>query len=119
MTMTNGGIFRGSMKDLKGSENFLNGKFKTIIYLHGCAGHWVGTVKRIDFYAKNGYAVIAPPSMARKKYAQSCDTAIPRGGMYRSVLKIRQIDAENAIVKAKQLSWTDNENITQSFIFIY
>tara|TARA_E500000331_G_scaffold355632_1_gene411643 strand:- start:4285 stop:5163 length:879 start_codon:yes stop_codon:yes gene_type:complete len=106
-----GGIFRGSMKDLKGSENFLNGKFKTIIYLHGCAGHWVGTAKRIDFYAKNGYAVIAPPSMARNKYAQSCDTAIPRGGMYRSVLKIRQIDAENAIVKAKQLSWTDNENI--------
>jgi dienelactone hydrolase len=99
------------MKDLKGSENFLNGKFKTIIYLHGCAGHWVGTAKRIDFYAKNGYAVIAPPSMARKKYAQSCDTSVPRGGMYRSVLKIRQIDAENAILKAKQLSWTDNENI--------
>ena len=109
--LDDGGIFRGSMKDLKGSENFLNGKFKTIIYLHGCAGHWVGTAKRIDFYAKNGYAVIAPPSMARKKYAQSCDTSIPRGGMYRSVLKIRQIDAENAILKAKQLSWTDNENI--------
>ena len=49
--------------------------------------------------------------MARKKYAQSCDTSIPRGGMYRSVLKIRHIDAENAILKAKQLSWTDNENI--------
>ena len=109
--LDDGGIFRGSMKDLKGSENFLNGKFKTIIYLHGCAGHWVGTEKRIDFYAKNGYAVIAPPSMARKKYAQSCDTSVPRGGMYRSVLKIRQIDAENAILKAKQLSWTDNENI--------
>lgn len=110
--LDDGGIFRGSMKDLKGSENFLNGKFKTIIYLNGCAGHWVGTAKRIDFYAKNGYAVIAPPSMARKKYAQSCDTSIPRGGMYRSVLKIRQIDAENAILKAKQLSWTDNENIS-------
>ena len=109
--LSNGNIYRGSMKDLKGSENFLIGNFKTIIYLHGCAGHWIGTAKRIDFYAKNGYAVIAPPSMARKKYAQSCDTSIPRGGMYRSVLKIRHIDAENAILKAKQLSWTDNENI--------
>ena len=106
-----GGIYRGSIKDISGSEDFLNNQFKTIIYLHGCAGHWAGTAKRIDFFAKNGYAVIAPPSMARKKYAQSCDTSIPRGGMYRSVLKIRHIDAENAILKAKQLSWTDNENI--------
>ena len=107
----NGGIYRGSMNDLKGNEDFLKGKFKTIIYMHGCAGHWSGTAKRIDFYAKSGYAVIAPPSMARKKYAQSCDTSIPRGGLYRSVLKIRQIDAENTILRAKELDWTDNRNI--------
>ena len=79
--------------------------------MHGCAVHWSGTAKRIDFYAKSGYAVIAPPSMARKKYAQSCDTSIPRGGLYRSVLKIRQIDAENTILRAKELDWTDNRNI--------
>ena len=107
----NGDIYRGSMNDLKGNEDFLKGKFKTIIYMHGCAGHWSGTAKRIDFYAKSGYAVIAPPSMARKKYAQSCDTSIPRGGLYRSVLKIRQIDAENTILRAKELDWTDNRNI--------
>ena len=107
----NGDIYRGSMNDLKGNEDFLKGKFKTIIYMHGCAGHWSGTAKRIDFYAKNGYAVIAPPSMARRKYAQSCDTSIPRGGLYRSVLKIRQIDAENTILRAKELDWTDNRNI--------
>ena len=109
--LSNNKIYRGSIKDLNGNESFLMDKFKTIIYLHGCSGHWSGTAKRIDFYAKSGYAVIAPPSMARKKYAQSCDPAIHRGGMYRSVLKIRQIDAEYAILKAKQLSWTDNNNI--------
>lgn len=107
----NGEIYRGTMNDLRGNEDFTKGKFKTIIYMHGCAGHWSGTAKRIDFYAKNGYAVIAPPSMARKKYAQSCDTSIPRGGLYRSVLKIRQIDAENTILRAKELDWTDNRNI--------
>lgn len=111
LPLANGDIYRGSMHELNGNEDFLKGKFKTIIYLHGCAGHWSGTAKRIDFYAKNGYAVIAPPSMARKKYAQSCDTTIQRGGLYRSVLKIRQIDAENAILRAKELSWTDNKNI--------
>ena len=29
--LSNGNIYRGSMKDLKGSENFLIGNFKTII----------------------------------------------------------------------------------------
>ena len=109
--LENGEIYRSLMKNLNTNKPFLDKKFKTIIYLHGCAGHWSGTAKRIDFYAKNGFAVIAPPSMARKKYAQSCDTAIPKGGMYRSVLKIRQIDAENAVINAKKLSWTDNNNI--------
>jgi len=109
--LKNGDIYRGLIKNIKGEEKFLNKKYKTIIYLHGCAGHWSGTAKRIDFFANNGYAVIAPPSMARKKYAQSCDTATNRGGFYRSVLKIRQIDAENAVLQAKKLSWTDKNNI--------
>ena len=109
--LENGNLYRGSIKEIDGDEKFLNKKYKTIIYLHGCAGHWSGTAKRIDFFAKNGYAVIAPPSMARNKYAQSCDVTNHKGGMFRSVLKIRQIDAENAILKAKKLTWTDNNNI--------
>ena len=109
--LENGKMYRGSIKDINKKQKFLNKKYKTIIYLHGCAGHWAGTAKRIDFFANNGFAVIAPPSMARKMYAQSCDTAKKQGGLYRSVLKIRQIDAENAILQAKKLSWTDNNNI--------
>ena len=69
----NGEIFSSTIKDLQGAEEFLKNKFKTIIYLHGCSGLWKGTALRLDFFAKNGYAVIAPPSMARKKYPQSCD----------------------------------------------
>ena len=106
-----GGVFRTSIRELDNNEKILKNKYKTIIYLHGCAGHWSGTAKRIDFFAKNGYAVIAPPSLARKKYAQSCDTAISRGGMYRKVLKIRQIDAEYAVLRARKLNWTDSDNI--------
>ena len=106
-----GGVFRSSIRELDNNEKILKNKYKTIIYLHGCAGHWSGTAKRIDFFAKNGYAVIAPPSLARKKYAQSCDTTKSRGGMYRKVLKIRQIDAEYAVLRAKKLNWTDSDNI--------
>ena len=107
----NGKIYKGSMKDLIGNEDFLKNKFKTIIYLHGCSGIWKGTALRIDLFAKNNYAVIAPASMARKKYPQSCDPIKHVGGMYRNTLKIRQIDAKNAVINAKKLSWTDNKNI--------
>ena len=107
----NGSVFRTSIGEINNNEKILKNKYKTIIYLHGCSGHWSGTAKRIDFFAKNGYAVIAPPSMARKKYAQSCDTTISRGGMYRKVLKIRQIDAEYAVLRAKKLDWVDENNI--------
>jgi hypothetical protein len=107
----NGEIFSSTIKDLQGDEEFLKNKFKTIIYLHGCSGLWKGTALRLDFFAKNGYAVIAPASMARKKYPQSCDPDIKRGGLYRDILKLRQIDALNAVLNAKALSWTDNNNI--------
>ena len=107
----NGEIFSSTIKDLQGDEEFLKNKFKTIIYLHGCSGLWKGTALRLDFFAKNGYAVIAPVSMARKKYPRSCDPDIKRGGLYRDILKLRQIDALNAVLNAKALSWTDNNNI--------
>ena len=107
----NGEIFSSTIKDLQGDEEFLKNKFKTIIYLHGCSGLWKGTALRLDFFAKNGYAVIAPASMARKKYPRSCDPDIKRGGLYRDILKLRQIDALNTVLNAKELSWTDNNNI--------
>ena len=107
----NGKIYKGSMKDLIGNEDFLQNKFKTIIYLHGCSGIWKGTAQRIDLFSRNGYAVIAPASMARKKYPQSCEPIKHVGGMYRDTLKMRQADAKNAVLNAKKLSWTDNKNI--------
>jgi dienelactone hydrolase len=107
----NGKTYKGSMKDLIGNEDFLQNKFKTIIYLHGCSGIWNGTAQRIDLFSRNGYAVIAPASLARKKYPQSCEPIKHVGGMYRDILKIRQVDAKNAVLNAKKLSWTDNKNI--------
>ena len=103
-------IYKTTIKNIN-DKKFPKQKYKTIIYLHGCAGIWKGTVKRMDFFAKNGFAVIAPASMAREKYARSCNTDTNQGGLYRSVLKIRQIDAENAILNAKKLGWVDDKNI--------
>ncbi len=86
-------------------------KFPTIIYLHGCSGVWKGTYQRIDFLARNGFAVIAPISFARKKYPKSCNVKKHQGGLYRPTLKMRQNDAGYAISQAKKLSWVDVNNV--------
>lgn len=86
-------------------------KYPTVVYMHGCSGFWPGTIRRINFLAENGFAVVAPPSFAREKYPQSCDVSRHLGSFYRGIIKIRQNDAGNTIEKAKQLPWVDEDNV--------
>lgn len=85
--------------------------FPTAIYMHGCSGIWPGTLRRIEFLANSGFLVIAPASMARQKYARSCNTATNESGLYRDVLRMRQFDAGFAIETAKSLSFVDPNNM--------
>ena len=87
------------------------GAWPTVIYMHGCTGIWSGTKSRINFLARNGYAVVAPASFARLKYPQSCHPDTNQGGLYRPTLKMRQNDAGYAIAKAKTLPWVDKSNV--------
>lgn len=87
------------------------GVWPTVIYMHGCSGLWSGTKTRINFLARNGYAVIAPASLARLKYPQSCNEDTYQGGLYRPTLKMRQFDAGYAIAKAKTFPWVDTSNV--------
>ena len=102
--IVNDGYVETTVADLSNFQSSLITTLPTVIYLHGCSGIWAGTIRRIDFLARNGFAVIAPPSMTRKKYAKSCEPENHRAGLYRNVLRIRQADAEYAIRKAKRLS---------------
>jgi len=86
-------------------------KYPTVIYMHGCSGMWAGTIRRINFLAANGFAVIAPPSFARESYPRSCDVYLHQGGLYRDTIKMRQNDAGNTIENAKKLPWVDANNI--------
>ena len=86
-------------------------RFPTAIYSHGCSGIWPGTLRRVEFLANSGFLVIAPASMARQKYARSCDPARSEGGMYRDVLQMRQKDAGFAIETAKDLPFVDADNM--------
>jgi dienelactone hydrolase len=104
-------VFAGQISDLPPEALSVKDKLPTVIYLHGCSGIWWGTYIRLDFFAENGFAVIAPASFARSKYPKSCDPATKRAGLYRETLKMRQYDALNAIKNAKQLDWVDARNI--------
>ena len=104
-------VFAGQISDLPLEGVSVEKQLPTVIYLHGCSGIWWGTYIRLDFFAENGFAVIAPASFARSKYPKSCDPATKRAGLYRETLKMRQYDALNAIKNAKQLDWVDARNI--------
>jgi dienelactone hydrolase len=107
----NGAFIKGIMAELEGMDLPAGTKFPTVIYLHGCAGVWKGTRTRINFLARNGFAVIAPVSFAREKYPKSCDPKTYESGLYRGTLRIRQYDAGYAIKKSKTLQWVDPENV--------
>ncbi len=106
-----GKVVRSTMRTLSKPNRAPRCRWPTVIYLHGCSGVWAGTYRRIDFLAAHGFAVIAPVSLARRKYPQSCDVAQHRGGLYRPTLRMRQFDAENAIIRAKRLDWVDSDNL--------
>ncbi len=86
-------------------------QFPTAIHMHGCSGIWPGTHRRLKFLAENGFLAIGPASMARKKYAQSCNPRTHEGGMFRPVLAMRQLDAGYAIETAKSLPFVDADNM--------
>ena len=107
----NGGYVNTTMRELNSGTLAVSGRWPTVIYLHGCTGVWIGTYTRINFLARNGYAVIAPVSFARQKYPKSCDAQRHQGGFYRSTLLMRQNDAGYAIARAKTLPWVDRDNV--------
>ncbi len=82
-----------------------------VLYLHGCSGIWEGTRRRIELMAGMGFLIVAPASLARQKYAQSCDPATHRGSLYRDVLKMRQADAAHAVRQVRRLPFVDPDRV--------
>ena len=108
---SSGGYVSTTIAELHEGGISPEGVWPTVIYMHGCTGIWSGTKTRINFLARNGYAVVAPASFARLKYPQSCRPDTLQGGLYRPTLKMRQDDAGYAIAKAKTLPWVDKSNV--------
>ena len=103
----------GRMKKVKEDLANLVGekKLPLVIYLHGCAGFDWYTNHDISFLLRNGYAVLAPNSNARKYRPASCNPKGHRGGLYRGILAFRLAEASYAHEAAKNLPWVDGRNI--------
>jgi hypothetical protein len=98
----------GRMKKVK--EDLANRvgekKIPLVIYLHGCLGLEWHANHDISFLLRNGYAVLAPNSAARKYMPTGCPPMAERG-----VLAYRLADARHAHEAAKNLPWVDKRNI--------
>lgn len=84
------------------SELDLSG-YAVVIYAHGCAGLDNAALDAGIFLSGAGYIVIQPDSFARQNKPQSCDPAIPRGGLHRAVLGWRQAEIDFALQRLKSL----------------
>ena len=97
--------------ELQEGTLYLGRKLPVVIYMHGCSGVWSGTHLRAKLLAENGFVVVAPASLARKKYPQSCDVDDYTAGMYRQTLTMRQADAGYAIEQVRKLPFVDGDQI--------
>jgi dienelactone hydrolase len=103
----------GRMKKVKQDLANIAGekKMPLVIYLHGCGGFGWNTNQDISLLLRNGYAVLAPNSFARKYKPTSCDSMTYTGGFHRDVLNFRLAEASYAHEAAKNLPWVDKRNI--------
>ena len=85
------------------------GKFPTVIYLHGCTG-----LKNRDFLerlARAGFAVIAPNSFARAYRPLQCDPKSKTGGYNLFVYDFRLAEISYALHRIGELGWVDQDNL--------
>lgn len=100
-----------TIKQVLNGGNTPTVKMPTVIFVHGCAGLLPGEIKRIDFFAANGYLVLSPISFARSKYPKSCSIFPKRANLYRGILPMRHLDIAYTVQQARELDWVDKNNI--------
>lgn len=107
----NGGVVNTTLKSLENRQADASALLPAIVYMHGCGGFWDASWFRLDWFAKQGFAVFAPDSFARAFYPRSCDPASLRSGLYRHTLTMRHHDLAYAIEQVRSMPWIDARRI--------
>jgi dienelactone hydrolase len=84
-------------------------RFPTVVFLHGCTG--IGNLPFLEDLARQGYAVVAPDSFARRYRPLQCDPKTSRGGSNLFVYDFRSAELTNALERLPSLPWVDLDNL--------
>jgi dienelactone hydrolase len=84
-------------------------KFPTVVFMHGCTG--IGNLRFLEDLARQGYAVVAPDSFARRYRPLQCDPKTSRGGSNLFVYDFRSAELTYALERLPDLPWVDLDNL--------
>jgi dienelactone hydrolase len=84
-------------------------QFPTVVFLHGCTG--IGNLAFLEDLARQGYAVVAPDSFARRYRPLQCDPKTSRGGRNLFVYDFRSAELTYALERLPNLPWVDLDNL--------
>jgi dienelactone hydrolase len=84
-------------------------QFPTVVFLHGCTG--IGNLPFLEDLARQGYAVVAPDSFARRYRPLQCDPKSSRGGRNLFVYDFRSAELTYALERLPDLPWADVDNL--------
>lgn len=85
----------------------------TVVYGHGCSGHWEASEVTGAFLARAGYLVVMPDGFARAEKPVSCVPEKKQGGLHRGVLSWRHAELAHAIEQVSKL-----EQVRPNAIFL-
>ena len=83
--------------------------FPTVVFMHGCTG--IGNLAFLEDLARQGYAVVAPDSFARRYRPLQCDPKTSRGGRNLFVYDFRSAELTYALERLPSLPWVDLDNL--------
>jgi dienelactone hydrolase len=84
-------------------------RFPTVVFLHGCTG--IGNLPFLEELGRQGYAVVAPDSFARRYRPLQCDPETSRGGQNLFVYDFRTAELTYALERLPTLPWVDLDNL--------
>ena len=84
-------------------------RFPTVVFMHGCTG--IGNLPFLEELGRQGYAVVAPDSFARRYRPLQCDPETSRGGRNLFVYDLRTAELTYALERLPEQQWVDLDNL--------
>jgi len=84
-------------------------RYPTVVFLHGCTG--LGNFDFLEDLGRQGFAVVAPDSFARRYRPLQCEPETQRGGRNLFIYDFRAAELTYALEHIHELPWVDLDNL--------